>query len=84
VFLQMCRLLKEISRATARPWHWLAKAELFRLSRPLVNLPEKASGSIDPCHLMMGVPGSMLEAIYTHILDMAKPIAMLKKARAGA
>jgi uncharacterized protein (DUF169 family) len=35
-------------------------------------------------HLMMGVPGRSLAMLHTHILDMSKPIAMLKKARAGA
>jgi uncharacterized protein (DUF169 family) len=44
----------------------------------------RVKSAIDACHLMMGVPGSTLETIYTHILDMAKPIAMLKNARSGA
>lgn len=35
---------------------------------------------IDACHLMMGIPGSTLEATHRHLLEMAKPIAMLKKA----
>jgi uncharacterized protein (DUF169 family) len=38
--------------------------------------------ALDNCHLMMGIPGGMLEKVYTHVLDMAKPIAMLKKASA--
>jgi len=38
--------------------------------------------ALDNCHLMMGIPGHMLENIYTHVLDMAKPIAMLQKANA--
>jgi uncharacterized protein (DUF169 family) len=38
--------------------------------------------AIDANHLMMGIPGSALAPIHTHILDMAKPIAMLKKASA--
>lgn len=37
----------------------------------------------DVCHLMMGVPGSTLETTCRHILDMAKPIVMLKNARFG-
>ena len=37
---------------------------------------------IDACHLMMGIPGSTLEATHRHLLEMAKPIAMLKKASA--
>jgi uncharacterized protein (DUF169 family) len=38
---------------------------------------------LDSSHLMMGIPGDMLEKVYTHVLDMAKPIAMLKKAGAS-
>ena len=30
---------------------------------------------------MMGVPGGMLHALHEHIMDRAKPIAMLKNAR---
>lgn len=41
----------------------------------------RIKAALDPCHLMMGIPGSSLPIIHTHILDMAKPIAMLKKAR---
>ncbi len=33
------------------------------------------------CHLMMGIPGDMLEIVHAHILDMAKPIARLKNAQ---
>lgn len=43
----------------------------------------RLKADIDGCHLMMGIPGKTLEKIQTHILDMAKPIAMLKKARSG-
>jgi uncharacterized protein (DUF169 family) len=43
----------------------------------------RIKAALDPCHLMMGVSGSSLAMLHTHILDMAKPIAMLKKARAG-
>ena len=43
----------------------------------------RLKADIDGCHLMMGIPGKTLEEIHTHILDMAKPIAMLKKARSG-
>lgn len=38
---------------------------------------------LDPCHLMLGIPGSDLESTHSHIQEMAKPIAMLQKARAG-
>lgn len=41
----------------------------------------RLKSAIDDCHLMMGIPGSMLEAAHTHISDMAKPIAMLNKAK---
>lgn len=37
--------------------------------------------ALDACHLMMGIPGDMLEIVHAHILDMAKPIAMLKNAQ---
>jgi uncharacterized protein (DUF169 family) len=43
----------------------------------------RIKAALDPCHLMMGIPGSSLGMVHTHILDMAKPIAMLKKAQAG-
>lgn len=43
----------------------------------------RIKAALGPCHLMMGVPGTSLAMLHTHILDMAKPIAMLKKARAG-
>ena len=43
----------------------------------------RVKAALDPCHLMMGVPGAALEALHRHILDLAKPIAMLKKARSG-
>jgi uncharacterized protein (DUF169 family) len=38
---------------------------------------------LDPCHLMLGLAGSDLEPTHRHIREMAKPIAMLQKARAG-
>jgi len=38
---------------------------------------------LDPCHLLLGLPVSALEATHRHLQDMAKPIAMLQKARAG-
>ena len=43
----------------------------------------RLKAAIDGCHLMLAVPGSPLETIHSHILDMAKPIAMLQKARSG-
>ena len=44
----------------------------------------RLKSALDPCHLMLGVPGNALAALHQHILDMAKPIAMLKNARTGA
>jgi uncharacterized protein (DUF169 family) len=43
----------------------------------------RLKSALDPCHLMLGAPGHALAMIHQHILDLAKPIAMLKKARAG-
>jgi hypothetical protein len=33
---------------------------------------------------MLGAPGNQLEMIHSHILDMAKPIAMLRKQSSAA
>jgi uncharacterized protein (DUF169 family) len=41
----------------------------------------RIKSAIDACHLMMGLPGTLLEPLHSHILEMAKPIAMLKNAR---
>jgi uncharacterized protein (DUF169 family) len=43
----------------------------------------RLKSALDACHLMMGAPGNTLAVIHQHILDMAKPIAMLHKARTG-
>jgi len=43
----------------------------------------RLKSALDACHLMLGTPGHTLESIHTHVLDMAKPIAMLKQARPG-
>jgi uncharacterized protein (DUF169 family) len=40
----------------------------------------RLKAALDACHLMMGIPGGSLMALHQHILDMAKPIAMLKNA----
>lgn len=37
---------------------------------------------LDNCHLMMGIPGDMLEDLHAHVLAMAKPIGLLRKAGA--
>ena len=41
----------------------------------------RIKSGLDACHLMIGLPGSLLEPLHSHILNMAKPIAMLKNAR---
>jgi uncharacterized protein (DUF169 family) len=41
----------------------------------------RIKAAVDPCHLMMGLPAGSLEMVHAHVLDMEKPIAMLKKAR---
>jgi uncharacterized protein (DUF169 family) len=41
----------------------------------------RIKSALDACHLMLGLPGSLLANLHTHILNMAKPIAMLKNAR---
>jgi uncharacterized protein (DUF169 family) len=43
----------------------------------------RLKSALDACHLMMGVPGNILVALHHHVLDMAKPIAMLKNSRGG-
>jgi len=43
----------------------------------------RLKSALNACHLMMGVPGNTLAAMHQDILDMAKPIAMLRKARTG-
>lgn len=44
----------------------------------------RLKSSVGPCDLMLGAPGNQLEMIHSHILDMAKPIAMLDKQSSGA
>jgi uncharacterized protein (DUF169 family) len=44
----------------------------------------RLKSSVDPCDLMLGAPGNQLEMIHSHILDMAKPIAMLRKQSSAA
>lgn len=39
----------------------------------------RMKSAIDPCHLMLGIPGDALDSVHAHILDMSKPIAMLAK-----
>jgi uncharacterized protein (DUF169 family) len=41
----------------------------------------RLKSALDACHLMMGIPGNTLAVVHQHVLDMAKPIAMLKNAR---
>jgi len=44
----------------------------------------RLKSAIDACHLMMGIPGGELLALHNHVLAMAKPMAMLRGARAGS
>jgi uncharacterized protein (DUF169 family) len=44
----------------------------------------RMKSALGPCHLMMGIPGGRLHSVHTHLLAMAKPIAMLKKSRSGS
>jgi uncharacterized protein (DUF169 family) len=39
----------------------------------------RLKAGVDPCYLMLGINGSRLETIHQHILNMAKPIAMLAR-----
>jgi uncharacterized protein (DUF169 family) len=41
----------------------------------------RIKSAIDACHLMLGVPGGELTAMHEHVLALAKPIAMLNKAK---
>jgi uncharacterized protein (DUF169 family) len=40
----------------------------------------RVKSGVDACHLMMGMPGSMLEGVHKNIMAMGKPIAMLNNA----
>jgi len=44
----------------------------------------RMKSAIEPCDLMLGTPGDQLALIHTHVLNMAKPIAMLKKQRSAS
>jgi hypothetical protein len=37
----------------------------------------RMKSAISPNHLMLGISGNSLDLVHAHILDMAKPIAML-------
>lgn len=41
----------------------------------------RMKSAIGPNHLMLGISGDSLDIVHAHILDMAKPIAMLNKQR---
>ena len=43
----------------------------------------RLKSSLDACHLMMGLPGTLLETVHRHIHNMKKPITMLQNAHAG-
>jgi uncharacterized protein (DUF169 family) len=44
----------------------------------------RIKSALDPCHLMLGIPGIGLNAVHNHIQGLAKPIAMLRQARSGS
>jgi len=44
----------------------------------------RLKSSVEPCDLMLGAPGDHIENIHKHILDIAKPIAMLAKESAAS
>jgi uncharacterized protein (DUF169 family) len=52
-----------------------------QLNVTFLGLGCRIKSALDACHLMMGLPGSLLESLHAHILAMSKPIAMLKNAR---
>jgi uncharacterized protein (DUF169 family) len=41
----------------------------------------RIKSAIEASHLMMGIPGPLLKMTHEHILDMSKPISMLRKSR---
>jgi uncharacterized protein (DUF169 family) len=41
----------------------------------------RMKSALDPCHLMMGLPGDRLDAVQAHIQGLAKPIARLRQSR---
>ncbi len=43
----------------------------------------RIKSALDPAHLMMGIPGAVLNQVHENILAMAKPITMLDNALAG-
>ncbi|MGD2271071.1 MAG: DUF169 domain-containing protein [Desulfobacterales bacterium] len=61
-----------------------AEGKALLLEKEQIGLGCRLKSGIGPCHLMMGIPGDKLDEIYKHTLDLAKPIAMLNKHRAGA
>jgi len=44
----------------------------------------RLKSALDPCHLMLGAPGAALASLNAHLQDLAKPIALLQKAREGS
>jgi uncharacterized protein (DUF169 family) len=44
----------------------------------------RLKSAIGPCHLMLGINGSDLAMVHTHIMEMAKPIDMLNRQRASS
>jgi hypothetical protein len=59
------------------------------LLKPILNVTFLGLGcriksAIGPCELMLRMPDGMLQKVHAHIMDMAKPIAMLNKSRQRA
>ena len=44
----------------------------------------RLKSAIGPCHLMLGINGSDLAMIHTHIMEMAKPIDMLNRQQSSS
>ncbi len=54
-----------------------------RTNITFLGLGCRLKSNLGPCHLMMGIAGEKIEMIHAHTRDLAKPIAMLNKHRAG-
>ncbi|MFH0789597.1 MAG: DUF169 domain-containing protein [Pseudomonadota bacterium] len=54
-----------------------------RANVTFLGLGCRIKSALDPTHLMMGIPGTVLNQVHENILAMAKPITMLNNALAG-
>ena len=43
----------------------------------------RMKAAVSPNHLMLGISGASIDLVHAHVLDMAKPIAMLAKQALG-